>query len=509
MEPQAHYIPNNPSRLKSELLAGMSASSSPSKKQRVSKNAMQARNYQPKYANGAGARAMDHIPDPQIIFNTSSSSSSSSSVSVKVENEIHHHPMDHHNQHDLDMSSQASPLQLLSTAASCTPKLKVNSSPQILQTHLQQHTTLQQVSQSQSQPTTVKANVQNRQIKIIPTNAKPVIIKPSDIVSKAVPTQQQLPQPTQSKFKIQKIQLMMNKQEGPNLTTTANISSTATIVSGKPGQFVLSSKNITNSYQVAKSPYSIVTTSKASVTSVPKVVTIQSAPKDTNEPVQVANDNQIEFPTSSNTNFPKVIIQKSPATSTTTAIPTQAKQIKLKLGTGMNTKILHAPLTSFKIQRNVNTKGFTVINPSHIVQIQQPQSIQQQIVQQSVATSASQIIVAVSQAHNRSTPSPKPAVNQTTAAKPTNESTKVDWEQELDDVNRTKGGKSQSKSNGSGIAPKKLKKETVESEKIVEPENVIVETVDALEEDDESIVIYGEFCNFLNQQLVLMILNLF
>lgn len=494
MEPQAHYIPNNPSRLKSELLAGMSASMSPSKKQRVSKNAMQARNYQPKYANGAGARTMDHIPDPQIIFNTSSSSSSSSAASVKVENEIHHHPMEHHNQHELDMSSQASPLQLLSTAASCTPKLKVNSSPQILQTHLQQHTTPQHVSQSQSQPIAIKANVQNRQIKIIPTNAKPVIIKPSDIVSKAAPTQQQLPQPTQSKFKIQKIQLMMNKQEGSNSNATANISSTATIVSGKPGQFVLSSKNITNSYQVAKSPYSIVTTSKASVTSVPKVVTIQSAAKDTNEPVQVANDNQIEFPTSSNTNFPKVIIQKSPATSTTTtAIPTQAKQIKLKLGTGMNTKILHAPLTSFKIQRNVNTKGFTVINPSHIVQIQQPQSIQQQIVQQSTATSASQIIVAVSQAHNRSTLSPKPAVNQTTAAQPTNESTKVDWEQELDDVNRTKGGKSQSKSNGSGIAPKKLKKETTESEKIVEPENVIVETVDALDEDDESIVVYGEF----------------
>lgn len=86
------------------------------------------------------------------------------------------------------------------------------------------------------------------------------------------------------------------------------------------------------------------------------------------------------------------------------------------------------------------------------------------------------------------------------ASTTSNESTKVDWEQELDDVNRTKGGKSQSKSNGSGIAPKKMKVEEekveVEVEKVQEdaqPENVIVETVDVMDEEDaDSIVVYGE-----------------
>lgn len=520
MEPQAHYIPNNPSRLKSELLAGRSTS--PSKK-RVNKSVpnMQARNnFQQKYANGAGTRGMDNIPDPQIIFNTSSTSSSS----MKLENEIHHHSMEHHNQHDLDLSSQASPLQLLSTAASCTPKLKINSSPQILQAHLH-HSTVQQSSQHMNQPqlsssplpqtlsTAVKTNVQSRQIKIIPTNTKPVIIKPSDIVNKTS-TQLQTNAQQQSKFKIQKIQLMMNKnQEGPNSTTS--FSPTATIVSGKTGQFVFSGKGITNSYQVAtKSPYAIVTTPKASVTSGSKVVTIQSTAaanvKDNKEPVQISNDNHIEFSTATNSSFPKVIIQKSPTTSTT-AIPAQGKQIKLKLGTGIvNTKILHAPLTSFKIQRNVNTKGFTVINPSHIVQIQQPQSIQQQIIQQTSSQSSTPSSPQVIVASVSKSPVPTPSHSTRTAnlISTPNVSTKVDWEQELDDVNRTKGGKSQSKSNGSGIAAKKLKKDDKKEVLVVEkvndarknqPENVIIETVDVMDEDADanSIVIYGEFFSYI------------
>lgn len=454
IEPQAHYIPNNPSRLKSELLAGVT---SPNKKQRVKSvgNLQTRNNYLQKFANGAGAR-MDHIPDPQIIFNTSSSSSSASSLSsstsatVKIENEEHHH-----NQHEIDMSSQASPLQLLSTAASCTPKLKVNSS-----------------SPHQQQFQTIKTNVPNRAIKIIPTNSKPVVIKSTvEIKNQQQPLQQQ----QQSKIKIQKFQLMMNKNQD-GTTSTANLSPTATIVSSKGGQFVLSGKNITNSYQVGKSPYAIVTTPKTT----PKVV-VQTMKENSD-----TNDNQIEFAT--NSNFPKVII-KSPATTTST----QGKQIKLKLGTSIvNTKILTKPLTSFTIQRNVNTKGFTVLNPSHIVQIQQ----QQQQLQQS----------------SQSTPISITTTTSTTPNTPT-ESTKVDWEQELDDVNRTKGGKSQSKSNGSGTVVKKIKLDetTSASEEISQQENVIVETVDEIHDEDiqstNQIVVFGKYLSMkFNYHILIKIL---
>lgn len=83
---------------------------------------------------------------------------------------------------------------------------------------------------------------------------------------------------------------------------------------------------------------------------------------------------------------------------------TAPKQIKLKLSPGniVNTKMFK----NLKIQRNINTKGFTVLNTSQIVQIQSIPSIQQEASSNSRAS--------------------------------TNESTKTDWEQELDDANRTK-----------------------------------------------------------------------
>jgi hypothetical protein len=436
IEPQTHYLPNNPSRLKSELLAGMT---SPNKKRVKNITNIQPKNHfqQQKFANGAGARPMDHIPDPQIIFNTSSSSPSSSVN--KVENEVH---IEHHNQHDLD--TQASPLQLLSTAASCTPKLKVNSA------------TVNQQQSQQQQYQAIKTNVSNRAIKIIPANSKPVVIKSTEIVSKSTqqlqttnPQQQQ-----QSKIKIQKFQLMMNRsQDGIHMTSQpSNLSPTATIVSSKPGQLVLSGKSITSSYQVGKSPYAI-----NAIVTTPKTTTLTTTKVEDNQ-----NDTNV-VTTNSNSNFPKVIIKSSPAT--TTAIPSQGKQIKLKLGTNIvNTKILTAPLTSFKIQRNVNTKGFTVLNPSHIVQIQQQQQ----------SLSSTQIAIIPTTTTNIITPT----ITTTT------ESTKVDWEQELDDVNRVKGGKSQSNGSDGPIA-KKIKLDEMTMDENPKEENVIVETTvdDIIEED--------------------------
>lgn len=441
MEPQTHYIPNNSQRLKSELMGETTKGRSGRSK---SVGIQSRSNYQQKYANGAGARGMDHIPDPQIIFNTTSSKMDQAMDVTAME----------HNNHEMDLMQQsqamASPLQLLSTAASCTPKLKITAP-----VHHNQPSTSQSLPLPTQSP--VKS-VQNRAIKIIPANTKPVIIKPD-----AIKTTHPIITTQNSKFKIQKIQLVMNKSQD-GTSTTANLSPSATIVSGKAGQLVLSGKGITNSYTVGgKPPYTIVSGPKPSG---PKVIvqTIDRgfAMKDSEtssipENQRITENTPIDFlpSTTGMTSYPKVIIQKSPSTAT--------KQIKFKLGPSIvNPKIIKGPIpANLKIQRNVNTKGFTVLNTSQIVQLQaQAQAIQ---VTPTVSTDSS--------------------------------GSKVDWEQELDDVNRTKGGKSAGKSNGGGSTAKKIRleeEETVAESLLETPvENVIVETVDP----SANILLYGELRN--------------
>lgn len=400
LEPHAHYIPNNPTRLKSELLGETTKGRSGRTK---NANTQHRNNYQQqKYANGAGARNLDHIPDPQIIFNTTSSSKMEQAMDSLQREQ---------NNHEMDMSPQAmaSPLQLLSTAASCTPKLKITTP-----LHHQQPST----SQSTAPQSSAKAP-QNRAIKIIPANTKPMLIKPSDVMKNA----QTIVTAPSSKFKIQKIQLVMNKSQD-GMSTTASLSPSATIVSGKAGQLVLSGKGITNSYQVGgKPPYTIVSGPKASG---PKVIvqTIdRSFAKDSSESTipenqRITENTPIDFlpSTTGATNFPKVIIQKSSSTAT--------KQIKFKLGPNLvNPKIVKGPIpANVKIQRNINMKGFTVLNSSQIVQLQ----AQAATIQAALPTTSS-------------------------------EGTKVDWEQELDDANRTSTGKSTSRSNGDGSTAKKIR----------------------------------------------------
>lgn len=414
MEPQAHYIPNHPTRLKNELMGEPT-------KGRTGRSKVQPRsNYLPKYANGAGARNMDHIPDPQIIFNTTSS---------KMEPAMDSLPMEHNN-HDMDLSPQAmaSPLQLLSTAASCTPKLKVTSP---IHHHQQQPVATSQVK-----------SVPNRAIKIVPASKnQPVIIKPADAIKPPMMS-------PQSKFKIQKIQLVMNKNQDGSSSTS--LSPSATIVSGKAGQLVLSGKGITNSYQIGgKSPYTIVSASKAAgpkviVQTIDRGFSIKESESTIPESQRITENTPIDFlPSNFLQTGSKVILQKS--------LP--PKQLKLKLATGLvNPKIIKAAIPgNLKIQRNISTKGFTVLNSSQIVQLQ----AQTQIAQVVPTTSS--------------------------------EGTKVDWEQELDDANRTKGGKS-STSNGAGPAAKKIRldetvEEVVEScpQEVSEAENVIVETVEVVD----------------------------
>lgn len=454
MEPQAHYIPNNQARLKSELMGETTKGS----RGRSRSSANSRSNYQQKYANGAGARSMDHIPDPQIIFNTMSS---------KMEHQSREQLQMEHNNHEMDLNTQsmASPLQLLSTAASCTPKLKITSP---VHQHQPPPTSPQQPTLLPSQ-STIKT-VQNRAIKIIPANTKPVIIK-----SSAPDMKTNRPVITQSSnFKIQKFQLLMNKSQD-GTSTTASLSPSATIVSGKAGQLVLSGKGITNSYQVSgKPPYTIVSASSG-----PKVI-VQAIDKnfglkDTSESSipenqRITENTPIDFlPCNVGmTSYPKVIIQKSPANMTT-------KQIKLKLGPSLvNPKIIKGPIpANLKIQRNISSKGFTVLNSSQIVQLQS---------QAQAATQTVQIVQAV----------------------PT-EGPKVDWEQELDDANRTKGGKSSGKSNGSGSSAKKIRLDDDEGavvksiQETADSENLIVETVDVAD-PEANLVVFGEFLNFYFDQ---------
>lgn len=519
LEPQAHYIPNN--RLKGgELLAEYHQHSTPSRarsgrSKSVNVPTSKAGNYSQKYSNGAGMRNnnnMDHIPDPQIIFNTSSSkmetplntSSSTSHIEVSLPIESN----------DMELSPAiTSPLQLLSTAASCTPKLKINTSSIINQPQFHQMpsssvpTTAVLTNQQQSS----LKSVQNRAIKIIPANAKPVIIKPQQQTSDPInKIQQPVPQQiitasaaTPSKFKIQKIQLVMNKnQDG---TATTSLSPSATFVSGKAGQLVLSGKGITNTYQVGgKQPYTILTSApKVAPKVIVQTIDRSFAQKDATEGVtdripdnqRITENTPIDFlpvvSTSSNSNpsLPKVII---PSTANTTTIG--PKQIKLKLGPGsiVNSKIFKGPLPgNLKIQRNINTKGFTVLNtlsPSQIVQIQStvPSSIA------SVATTT-------------------PKITQSTEITPvlvsvaSNESTKTDWEQELamlDDANRSKAAESSSKdrhvseaSNGNTPAAKKprLEENVVEIVQNIDDNMMIVESTEDVEESESSSnVIYGE-----------------
>lgn len=434
MEPQAHYIPNNPGRLKSELMGETTKGRSGRTK---NVNTQPRSNYQQRYANGAGPRSsMDHIPDPQIIFNTSSLSKMEQAMDVNtIELNNHHHEMDMSNQ------SMASPLQLLSTAASCTPKLKIHNQQQPSTSH-----SLTMPSQN------AMKTVQSRAIKIIPAahNSKqPVIIKPSE----AIKTTQSIITAQSPKFKIQKIQLVMNKNQD-GMTSTSNLPPSATIVSGKAGQLVLSGKGITNSYQVSgKSPYTIVSGPKQA--GGPKVI-VQAIDRGFKEESSIPENQRItentpiDFlpSTQGTTSYPKVIIQKPPVSAN--------KQIKLKLGPSLvNSKLIKGPIpANLKIQRNINTKGFTVLNSSQIVQLQ----------------AQSQAIQAM----------PTTIVSEVTGSK-------VDWEQELDDANRTKGGKSSSKSNGAETVAKKLRLEEDESivveslQEVPETENVIVETVDMVD----------------------------
>lgn len=426
MEPQAHYIPNNQARLKGEFVI-----EPPKGRSGRAKNTnMQARgNYQQKYANGACARNMDHIPDPQIIFSTTSS---------KMDN-MDALPMEHNN-HDMDMSTQAmaSPLQLLSTAASCTPKLKV--------------TPIQQQPQPTLLPAPVKQHMmQNRAIKIIPANTKPVIIKQADQIKNAQPLNNQQP----SKFKIQKIQLVMNKSQD-GTSATASLSPSATIVSGKAGQLLLSGKGITNSYQVSgKTPYTIVSAPKSGgpkviVQTIDRGFTLKdSSESSIPENQRITENTPIDFLPSTNASYPKLIIQQK-----STTVPAKQTQIKFNQKIIVNPKIIKGSIpANVKIQRPFNTKGFTVVNSSQVVQI------------------------------------PQPLQTPTTSS----DGTKVDWEQELDDANRTKGGKSSSKSNGAGSTSKKIRldDEGVEIVEAPEADNVIVETVDVAD-PTANLVVFGE-----------------
>jgi len=524
LEPQPHYIPNN--RLKNELLPEQHVVSTGSSRRSKSMNVPSKSNYNSKYsANGAGSRVnnnninnnnnnnsnMDHIPDPQIIFNTTSSTNMNMSIKMEASSAVESLP---HENSDIELSpAMTSPLQLLSTAASCTPKLKVTSPINNPQSIIQP-STASVVAQLPSSLSTSTPNssslkvIQNRAIKIIPASTKPIINKPQNLevvkTSSSQPqSQQTLSSPTTttttpSKFKIQKIQLVMNKnQDG---STTANISPSATIVSGKAGQLVLSGKSITNTYQVGtKSPYTILS-SGTKVGNGPKVIvqTIdrtfaqqqqqQQQQKDSqstdtqmtsNERIpenqRITESTPIDFlPVSTTTvvpatSFPKVIIQKS---------VTAPKQIKLKLGPGsiVNSKILKGPLPSnLKIQRNINTKGFTVLNTSQIVQIQS---------------------------------TPTQITTPTTLAAPI-ESTKLskettDWEQELDDANRTKEHKERlAESNGGGSAAKKPRlDDSAESiQEIVQNsnENIIIESSEI---DSSSNIIYGKLLTGRSQLIL-------
>ncbi|KAL7028022.1 hypothetical protein ACKWTF_005695 [Chironomus riparius] len=500
LEPQPHYIPNN--RLKNELLPEQHVAPTGSSRRSKSMNVPSKSNYNSKYsANGAGSRVnsnnnnnMDHIPDPQIIFNTMSSTNMNMNIKMEPSSVVVESMPIENSENELT-PSMTSPLQLLSTAASCTPKLKVTSPVNNPQTITQPSTSCvaQLPSLSTSTPNSSLKVIQNRAIKIIPASTKPIINKPQN--SEAVKTSssslssQQSPQTivsqtttTPSKFKIQKIQLVMNKnQDG---STTANISPSATIVSGKAGQLVLSGKSITNTYQVGtKSPYTILSSGTKVVGNGPKVIVqtidrtfAQQQQKDSqstdtmtsNERIpenqRITESTPIDFlPVSTTsvpaTSFPKVIIQKSVTTP---------KQIKLKLGPGsiVNSKILKGPLPSnLKIQRNINTKGFTVVNTSQIVQIQ---------------STPTQI----------TTPTTLTTIESTKLSKET-----TDWEQELDDANRTKEHKERfSDSNGSsGTVAKKLRLDD-SSESIQEivqnsNENIIIETSEI---ETSSNIIYAE-----------------
>lgn len=508
IEPQAHYIPNNRLNKSGEILNEQihhyQQQPSRARSGRSKSTSSKAGNYSQKYSsNGASLmrnNSIDHIPDPQIIFNTSSTTLMTTKSMDPLPSNLELTLPIESNEMDLSPAI-TSPLQLLSTAASCTPKLKVNtlSSSQISNLQQFHHSTTQLPLTSLPQTITTtattanqqaKPNIQNRAIKIIPANAK--LIKAhqqstSDYLNKSQTQQTILAATTPSKFKIQKIQLVMNKNQD-----TANLSPSATIVSGKAGQLVLSGKGgITNTYQVSnsssssnvvnnsgqKSPYTIINTintggSKTITTTsatAPKVI-VQTIDKsqfttqkeDILESQRITENTPIDFlpvvtvassssSSSSSTptiSFPKVMIPTSNNSSATAP-----KQIKLKLSPGniVNSKMFK----NLKIQRNINTKGFTVLNTSQIVQIQSIPSIQQ------VSTTSSS---------NSSSSS---------SGASTNESTKTDWEQELDDANRTKAAENNLQNDDNNM--------------IIEEST---EEVENIGEENSATVVYGKIAFF-------------
>lgn len=443
-EPQAHYIPSNSSNRKSksaQLIQQQNQQQLGNILQNTLKSPSNAKSgYQQKFAQSNGA---ENIPDPKIIFTNSSSKPATinNTQQIKIEPKILppleqspqiplQQSVTNENNHDIP----ATPLQLLSTAANLAPKLKVTPIPVQFKT------------------------VPNR-IKIIPSGAglsKVLQFNNNQIQFKGQPTV--LSQAQAGKFKVQKIQLVMNhkginemQQPGtsnntslPITTTIATTTTTAsTKITGKAGQVMLSGKSFVSNHVLK--PIGIV--SGKSVVTGPKLIVQSSADR---KFMAMPNIEIIEPPKKYNIVDNQLVSVVNVHSKTVMQDITGASPVKVSTTMNMAhlAKMIPANKIKLKLGPHFGNSTAKVLATSATVPKDTANLTQQRVKVK---------ILPNSQLNNSQ--QQQPSVITTTAPTPINVRDEVteDWEQKLDDVMRKMGSKTTSKNSDSETVAKKIR----------------------------------------------------
>lgn len=506
-EPQAHYIPTNSSNRKSKSAQLIQQQQNQQQLGNILQNTLKSPSnaksgYQQKFAQSNGA---ENIPDPKIIFTNSSSKTATinNTQQIKIEPkllpqmeqspQIPQSPLQQSatNENNHDIPATPSPLQLLSTAANLASKLKVT-------------------------PIPVQFKTVPSRIKIIPSGAglsKVLQFNNNQIQFKGQPTV--LSQAQAGKFKVQKIQLVMNhkginemQQPGtsnntslPITTTITTTTTTATTkITGKAGQVMLSGKSFVSNH--ALKPIGIV--SGKSVVTGPKLI-VQSVDR---KFMAMPNIEIIEPPKKYNIVDNQLVSVVNVHSKTVMQDITGASPVKVSTTMNMAhlAKMIPANKIKLKLGPHFGNSTAKVLATSAAT------------VPKDTATLTQRVKVKIlpnSQLNNSQ--QQQPSVITTTAPTPINirdSEVTEDWEQKLDDVMRKMGGKTTSKGSDSETVAKKIRlsKEDIEkgtteiiSKTVVVVENepaiieatqligeVVIETNNDSFEDTANVSVYGK-----------------
>ena len=471
-EPQAHYIPTNTTnrKTKSAQIIQQQQQQLGNILQNTLKSLPNAKSgYQQKFAQSNGA---ENIPDPKIIFtNSSSKTATINNTQIKIEQKILpqmeqqttipplQQCVTNENNHDIP----ASPLQLLSTAANLAPKLKVI-------------------------PIPVHFKTVPSRIKIIPSGAglsKVIQFNNNQIQFRGQPTV--LSQAQAGKFKVQKIQLVMNHKSINEMPGTSNNTSlpitttTATTITGKAGQVMLSGKSFVANHALKVNAQPIGIVSGKSVVTGPKLI-VQSVDR---KFMAMPNVELVEQPKKYNILDNQLVSVVNVHNKTVKQDITGASPVKVSATMNVANLGKLIPANKIKLKLGPNFGSTAKVLATSAAAIPKDSALTQRVKVK---------ILPNSQLNNNQ--QQQPSVITTTAPTPVNvrdiEVTE-DWEQKLDDVMRKMGGKTTSKGSDSETLTKKIRLSKEDNEKatseIISKSLVVVENVPAIIEATKEQVI--------------------